>query len=452
VRNTPAVAFVSSKFVAPWTRSLAWCVELAENAFRTGIECGDWIYASWNMAAACESRLYTGQPLRLIDPELEKLEKLVAEVPMDMQQLIGVILRQLLRALRGHTEHPCSLGEAGFVEADVVAKRFVGKPILVAFYYLAKLELGVVFGDHETADRAASAFEAVNFASGATFMAAEHAFFRSLLRAGQATTAAPDRRAALIQDVQNHLRQLEAWTELCPENFADRMHLVAGELARLEGRDRDALGHYEQAIGFSRSLGSVRNLALVNECIGRFMLAKGRPTVARGYLQEARNCYMRWGADAKVARLDTELGPASGSDARARAYDVQADAIDTIAVIKASQAISTEINLGRLLDRLMSIVVEQAGAQTGTLVLVHDDQLWLETSAGTDRARTSRNSGRRLDQLRLAFQGQSRHRRCDARGSVRIRSVLHEPALGVVPADDPTGDADRNAVPRAYSS
>lgn len=45
------------------------------------------------------------------------------------------------------------------------------------------------------------------------------------------------------------------------------------------------------------------------------------------------------------------------------------DLLDLATVIKASQALSGEIVLGKLLSKLMTIVLENAGAQTGYLIL-----------------------------------------------------------------------------------
>ncbi len=47
--------------------------------------------------------------------------------------------------------------------------------------------------------------------------------------------------------------------------------------------------------------------------------------------------------------------------------------MDVGTVVKASQAVSGEIVLERLIQTLMTIALEHAGAQRGLLVLLHGD-------------------------------------------------------------------------------
>jgi GAF domain-containing protein len=54
-------------------------------------------------------------------------------------------------------------------------------------------------------------------------------------------------------------------------------------------------------------------------------------------------------------------------------------------VIKASQAVSTEIVLDQLIETLMRIALEHAGAQRGLLVLIQGDTTHIEAMATTDQ-------------------------------------------------------------------
>jgi PAS domain S-box-containing protein len=52
--------------------------------------------------------------------------------------------------------------------------------------------------------------------------------------------------------------------------------------------------------------------------------------------------------------------------------------VDVGTVVKASQAVSGELELGKLIETLLRIAVEHAGAERGLLVLFRDNGLWLE--------------------------------------------------------------------------
>ena len=101
-----------------------------------------------------------------------------------------------------------------------------------------------------------------------------------------------------------HEEQLREWVENYPPTFADKHALVLAKIARLEGRDSDAMHLYEQAIQSAREHGFVQNEALAHEVAARFYRTRGFKTITYTYLRNARNCYERWGALGKVKQLD----------------------------------------------------------------------------------------------------------------------------------------------------
>ena len=45
-----------------------------------------------------------------------------------------------------------------------------------------------------------------------------------------------------------HHRQLQQWADICPDDFADRAALVEAEIARIAGRELDAMRFYDRAM------------------------------------------------------------------------------------------------------------------------------------------------------------------------------------------------------------
>ena len=175
-------------------------------------------------------------------------------------------------------------------------------------------------------------------------------------------------RTPTLEALAPHHRQLASWAAACPENFEDRAALVSAEIARIDGRAFDAMNLYEQAIRSAQANGFVHNEALAKELAARFYTACGFEQIAHLYLRNARDCYLRWGADGKVRQLDAmypllrreEPAPASTSTIAA-----SVEQLDLATVIKVSQAISGEIVLEKLLEMLMRTALEQAGAERG---------------------------------------------------------------------------------------
>jgi PAS domain S-box-containing protein len=191
-----------------------------------------------------------------------------------------------------------------------------------------------------------------------------------------------------VEALAGHHRQLEVWSENCRENFESRAALVAAEIARIEGRELDAQRLYEQAIRSAQANGLIHNEALARELAARFYEARGFERIAHCYLQDARSGYLRWGADGKVRQLD-ELYPQLGKDGPSpgpmSTIGMPVDHLDLETVIEVSQTVSREIVLETLIDTIMRMAVEQAGAARGVLVVSRGGELWCVAEASTGK-------------------------------------------------------------------
>ena len=182
---------------------------------------------------------------------------------------------------------------------------------------------------------------------------------------------APTRTPSIERHLRGISKQLRAWAANCPQNFEDRAALVGAEIARIEGRPLDAMDLYERAIASARANGFVHNEAIANELAARFYEARGFKTISHAYLQKARYCYSRWGANGKVRQID-KLYPQLREDEPApgltRTIAASVEHLDLATVIKVSQSVSGEMVLEKLIDRLMRAAIEHAGAQRGLLI------------------------------------------------------------------------------------
>ena len=142
-----------------------------------------------------------------------------------------------------------------------------------------------------------------------------------------------------------------------------------------------------KAIRSAHANGFVQNEALASEVAARFYAARGFEKIARAYLQDAKCCYLRWGADGKVRQLE-ELYPYLREDEPVRGptktIGEPVEHLDLATVIKVSQAISSEIVLEKLIDALMRTALQQAGADRGALLLLQIGALRIAAEATTD--------------------------------------------------------------------
>ncbi len=234
--------------------------------------------------------------------------------------------------------------------------------------------------------RQASRAQQLLWTSPSFFEVAEYHFYDALARAAQYDAASTDERSQHLEALASHHKQFEAWAESCPENFANRAALLAAEIARIEDRALDAMYLYEQAIQSGREHGFVQNEGLANEFAARFYLARGFETVAHAYLRNARNCYDRWGAVGKLKQLEAlypHLSEEQSPTSPAATIGTFVGQLDVQTVVKSSQALSSEMVLSHLIEKLMRIAVEHAGAERGLLILLRGDEPQVEAEATT---------------------------------------------------------------------
>ena len=371
-------------YVNHWRRHLATSRPLQEQAFAACVETGDLVFAGYAAILTMLTWLESGEPL---DDVLEACRAYLAFARQSRNDVVFQFLRtmeQFVASLRGTTRGPGSLDDETFDSAACVA-------------YLAKAGFGAGVGTTHTLrhvstytyGRFADALEAaretepwLSMIAGSMHEATHH-FFYALTLAAVYPDATPAEQQQFRLALAEKLAKLKHWADNCPENFAHRYALVAAEVARIEGRDVDAMRLYDDAIRSARENGFLQHEALCFELGARFFQAHGMPTAADTYLREAHVCYARWGADGKARQLE-ELYPQLRSQESVAAPSVfhgGLEGLDTLAVTKASQAISSEIVLEQLLDTLMKIVLESAGADRGVMLVPEDDRLSLVAEA-----------------------------------------------------------------------
>jgi PAS domain S-box-containing protein len=212
---------------------------------------------------------------------------------------------------------------------------------------------------------------------------AEYRFYAALACAGRYAAAPAKERRRCVAALRGHSAKLATWAANCPENFENRAALVDAEIARIEGRDAEAMRLYEAAIRSARDNGFVHNEALANEWASRFYFAWGAEKSGLAYLRDARAGCVLWGTHGKVRQLDklypqlAAREPASGVGPTGSAMGQ----LDAATLIKASQAVFGEIDLPRLIETLMTITLQNAGADRGLLLLPRDGTFAIEAEA-----------------------------------------------------------------------
>ncbi len=377
--------------IVPWTKHVRIGQGLIRRAFESASAIGD-----LTTAASCGVDLFgnlmtRGDPLADVQRETERSLDFSRNARFGLLTDISASQLALVRTLRGLTRTFGCFDDERFDELQVERRlsNKEGHAIAACWYWVRKLQARYFAGDYGAAVAASSNAQRLLWTSPSFLETADAHFYGALSHGAACDMAFPTRHQQHFEALIAHHRQLAEWAEHCPENFANRASLVAAEIARIEGRDMDAGRLYEAAIKCARESDFVHNEALANELAARFYAARGLETASHAYLRNARNCYHRWGADGKVKQLDERhphLREARSWQSPAAIGPSVRD-LDAEAIVKASQALSSEIVFPKLVERLMRIAVEHAGAERGLLILIRDDEPRIEAEATTELGR-----------------------------------------------------------------
>jgi len=360
--------------------------------FRLAMETGDLEYAAWALQCVCCNGFYAGLELADLGSRIDRHLAIMRHHHQVPAIACSAPWAQLVRNLTGHASEPSRLVGPDFDEVlqmkQLRAANFRGAASIVT---TTGTYARFLFRDLEGALSWADAGGEFLDGAGSTYHIVWWHQYRALAHLG--LNRAPAEIAASRHKLETLLR-------FSPQNHQHRVDLLNAEVARIEGRTADAMALYESSIRHARQNRFAHEEALANELAGRFYAARGSATPARAYLLESAWLWRRWGATAKAAHLEAEfeallaagrlseparnegVGPWSGSSGSSSGN------LDMDTLFKAGAAISSEIQLDRLLSSILDVAMENAGATRGLLLLDHDGHLRVAVALAVDTGET----------------------------------------------------------------
>jgi PAS domain S-box-containing protein len=372
-----------------WTQPMATAIDFNRASFRAAIETGDLTAACYNMYNIATLLLLRNDPLDAVWRESEMALDFAREAKYGDAVDIISSQQRFIATMLGRTATFSTFSDAQFDEAAFEAQLTADRmAFMICVYWILKLKARFLSGDYDEALAAADKAKALLWTLTVRVQLLEYFYYTALTVAALYENATADEQNRWRELLTAHLEQLREWADNYPPTFADKHALVSAEIARLEGRDADAMRLYEKAIQAARENGFVQNEGLAHEVAARFYAARDFDTIAHAYLREARRCYLRWGALGKVRQLEQlhpHLRDAPAAASPTTTMGAPAGQLDVGTVLKAAQAVSGEIELGKLIETLLRIAVEHAGAERGLLILFPGDQPRIVAEATTGR-------------------------------------------------------------------
>ncbi|RKZ45182.1 MAG: serine/threonine protein kinase [Candidatus Parabeggiatoa sp. nov. 3] len=361
-------------------------------------ETGEIVFGVWAAIFLIWSHFLKGTPLDEVYQLSEKYLRFVENTNDNKMLKVFQTLRMIILNLQGQTLDKCQLKNAEFEIEDCLAYWQQNDFLPGSTWYAVLMgQVLYIHGDYVQAVAIMKRHAQILTPGIIMFPFTQYYFYYSLNIAACYEMACSSAQARFIQEIIDNTQKIKLWAENCPDNFQAQYLLVNAERQRIVGEELAAMEGYDQAIISAKKYGLIQLVALANEIAARFWLKKDKLAFAQLYINEAYIAYKQWGATAKVLDLEAKYPqflapktanaiPTGGTILETRMFPTSNTSqwLDLNSIMKGAQTLSGEIVLSRLLEKMMHIVIENAGAEKGLLLLPQQNHWFIEAQGHVD--------------------------------------------------------------------
>ncbi len=384
-------------FIQHRREPLRAAIKTLKDGYNAGGETGEALYAGYSIEHYSYACFFSGVELGSLGTELSAYSDALLKLKQDSARNYLDLIRQTVENFQTFIDQPDCLKGSAYDETVMLPKLLQGNDLVVIVYvYIYKMLLAYSWGNYTSALE--HIFEIKRYiysmTLGSVFIPIFH-FYTALTEL--AILSDSSEQSNIIARVETHQDAINSWMQNYPINHQHKWHLVEAEKYRVLGNKAEAIEHYDRAIYLAKENQFIQEEALANELAAKFYLTWGKGKIAQNYLQESHYAYTCWGAIAKVKDLEQKYPQLILTTPRIKGTKTTrtstgrdaSTTLDLATVMKANQAISGEIVLDKLLVSLMKIMLENAGAQIGYLILNNQGKLVIEASGaiGADQVK-----------------------------------------------------------------
>ena len=308
--------FYHASVIGIWRQHFETNLPLLDQAFQAFLDSGDINWAGYLTYNAVWLHLENGEPLEQVIELARRYAAFNQRSHNDILCNVDRFEEQFALSLQGKTQSLTDFNDASFDEAACIAAiEQASFGIGIGYYRIMKQIAAYVAGQFDEALKWAERVVPVLASVSSMAIWGAYYFYYALTLAAFYDQANAERQREFMGRLADVLEKLKSWADNCPESFANRAALVSAEIARIEGRTLDAERLYEEAIASAQKNGFIQQEAIAFEVAAAFYRKRGFDKFARTYLNEATDCYSRWGASGKVRQLEPPISLAGAAQA-----------------------------------------------------------------------------------------------------------------------------------------
>ena len=377
-RSVEALAgFCFAVFASPWRRPVGEAIARLRDTITRGIDTGDIMHAGYAMLQVVTYLQLQGAPLGELIATAQTYRRLSAQLGLAEVEMTVSWYSWHARSWTGTAAGP----DEPAIDPEATERGLIESRSLSSLVTFRSLELerrfwrGEFAGALEIARDIAPLLPAV----AAMVCNAEFRLYCCLAALAVASDLCPE----IHGELATYRADLARYAEACPANFGHMAALVDAELARVRGDVAQALAGYDAAIDGAATHGFLKVEVIAHELAARFWIDARKPAFAAVHLGQARDLCEHWGASPRAYQLEKRrrgLGASVSGPTTMRSTTGVSSTLDFATVVKASHAIASDVVLDSLLVKMMDIIIENTGAQTGAIVLAASGELRIHAS------------------------------------------------------------------------
>jgi predicted ATPase/signal transduction histidine kinase len=376
-------------FVRPWKTHLQVLTQPLLDGYHSGLETGDLEYGAYCAFNYCNLCYWSGKNLAWLVDEMELYNQAMLQIKQETARNFLRLFHQAALNITTINLNPICLNGAVYNELEMLPIHIAaGDSYSIGTLYLHKLILCVLFDDHEQGVENTILAEQYAGAIAGTYYSSLIPFYASLCQLGIYSTQSVQQQQVILETVKQNQDKIRNWANHAPMNHLHKWYLVEAEQHRVLNNKIEAIDCYDKAIALAQENGYINEEALCWELAAKFYLEWEKSLIAQTYITKAYQAYQHWGAKAKLTHLTSKY-PQLLASLQSIIPNIKTDQFATIssssttaseyldfkAVLKASQSLSSEIHIDKLVSNLMQVVLENAGADQGVLLLLKNNML-----------------------------------------------------------------------------
>lgn len=362
--------FVLYYFVQHWKNPLPGIVPSLKDAYRRSLESGEADFTAFLGNAYAQAAIMSGNDLEELDKELRRQLQYSTQTRHYTSVTFNNIFHQFVLCLRNQAPAPRLL-KGEMCDADALfdeMARINNAPVIFNIAYF-RAQLALLHGDFDDA-LANIEIAHVNLKSVISIPVYKHHHFLAVLVRYHACVENAHLKRKQMARIKSSLDALQKYQQYNPGEFSGKLALAEACFAALHGEHDKALGLFHRAMGFFQHEGNTYDQGLGSLELFRYARLRDLDDLAAIYHRKAADAFRHWGAEAVVHYLQSLPG-----------YSVQASVLDSadsqvggrvmdlFSIIKGAQVISGELELQLLVNKMLAVMAENAGATRGALIL-----------------------------------------------------------------------------------